>query len=58
VLNFNQVMMPITKIGRRNAVQRMDTNDFGTMLQKFLMENFDVPSTVYMRGPSEVWIIL
>lgn len=58
VLTFNQVMMPITKIGRRNAVQRLDTNDFGTMLQMFLMDNFDVQSTVYMRGPSEVWIIL
>lgn len=58
VLTFNQVMMPITKVGRRNAVQRMDTNDFGTMLQKFLADNFSVPCTVYMRGPSEVWIIL
>lgn len=58
ILTFNQVRMPITKTGRRGAVQRMDTNDFGVMLQKYLMDNFSVQSAVYMRGPSEVWIIL
>lgn len=58
ILTFNQVMMPITKTGRRGAVQRMDTNEFGTMLQKYLSDKFQIPSTVYMRGPSEVWIIL
>lgn len=58
ILTFNQVMMPVTKTGRRGAVQRMDTNDFGTMLQKYLLEKYYVQSTVYMRGPSEVWIIL
>lgn len=58
ILTFNQVMMPITKTGRRGAVQRMDTNEFGTMLQKYLSDKFYIPSTVYMRGPSEVWIIL
>lgn len=58
ILTFNQVMMPITKTGRRGAVQRMDTNDFGTMLQKYLLDKYYVQSTVYMRGPSEVWIIL
>lgn len=58
ILTFNQVMMPVTKVGRRGAVQRMDTNDFGIMLQKYLLENFDIQCTVYMRGPSEVWMIL
>jgi len=58
ILTFNQVMMSITREGRRGSVQRMDTNDFGRMLQKYLLENFDIQSTVYMRGPSEVWIIL
>lgn len=58
ILTFNQVMMPITKTGRRGAVQRLDTNEFGTMLQKYLSDKFYIPSTVYMRGPSEVWIIL
>lgn len=58
ILTFNQVMMPITKTGRSGAVQRMDTNEFGTMLQKYLSDKFYIPSTVYMRGPSEVWIIL
>ncbi|MBS7358405.1 MAG: DUF6175 family protein [Bacteroidales bacterium] len=58
VLTFNQVMIPLTKVGRRGAIQRIDVNEYLTSLQSFLRSNFDIESTVYMRGPSEGWIIL
>ena len=58
VLTFNQVMIPLTKIGRRNAVQRVDTQSYLQGLQTYLRNNFNVDGTIYMRGPSEVWLIL
>ena len=36
VLTFNQVMIPLTKIGRRNAVQRVDTQSYLQGLQTYL----------------------
>lgn len=58
VLTFNQVMIPLTKTGRRGAIQRVDTQDYLTGLQTFLRNNYNVESTIYMRGPSEAWLIL
>ena len=58
VLTFNQVMIPLTKVGRRNAIQRVDTQSYLQGLQSYLRNNFNVEGTIYMRGPSEVWLIL
>ena len=58
LLTFNQVMIPLTKVGRRNAIQRVDTQSYLQGLQSFLRNNFNIESTIYMRGPSEVWLIL
>ena len=58
VLTFNQVMIPLTKTGRRGAVQRLDTQDYLTGLQTYLRNNYGIEGTIYMRGPSEVWLIL
>ena len=58
LLTFNQVMIPLTKTGRRGAIQRVDTQDYLSGLQKFLMDNYGIEGTIYMRGPSEVWLIL
>ena len=58
VLTFNQVMIPLTKTGRRGAIQRVDTQDYLTGLQTFLRNNYNVDGTIYMRGPSEVWLVL
>ena len=58
VLTFNQVMIPLTKEGRRGAIQRVDTQSYLTGLQTFLRNNYGIEGTIYMRGPSEVWLIL
>lgn len=58
VLTFNQVMIPLTKVGRRNAVQRVDTQSYLQGLQTYLRNNYNIDGTIYMRGPSEVWLIL
>ncbi len=58
LLTFNQVMIALTKTGRRGAVQRLDIQEYLTGLQTFLRNNFSIESTIYMRGPSEVWLIL
>ena len=58
VLTFNQVMIPITKEGRRGGLQRVDTQDYINELLNYLRKNFDIEGTVYMRGPSEAWLIL
>lgn len=58
VLTFNQVMIPLTKTGRRGAIQRVDTQDYLTGLQSYLRNNYNIEGTIYMRGPSEVWLIL
>ena len=39
VLTFNQVMIPLTKTGRRGAIQRVDTQDYLTGLQSYLRNN-------------------
>lgn len=58
LLTFNQVMIPLTKEGRRGAIQRVDTQSYLTGLQNYLRNNFNIEGTIYMRGPSEVWLIL
>ena len=58
VLTFNQVMIPLTKEGRRGALQRVDTQSYLTGLQSFLRNNYSIDGTIYMRGPSEVWLVL
>ena len=58
VLTFNQVMIPLVKEGRRGKMQRVDTHEYLTDLQNYLRTNFNVDGTIYMRGPSEVWLIL
>jgi len=58
LLTFNQVMIPLTKEGRRGAIQRVDTQSYLTGLQSYLRNNFNIDGTIYMRGPSEVWLIL
>lgn len=58
VLTFNQVMIPLTKTGRRGAIQRVDTQEYLTDLQNYLRSTYNVDGTIYMRGPSEVWLIL
>ena len=58
VITFNQVMIPLTKTGRRGAVQRLDTQEYLQGLQNYLRNTFNVEGTIYMRGPSEVWLVL
>jgi len=29
-----------------------------TQLQEFLLDNYNIESTIYMRGPGEAWLIL
>ena len=58
VITFNQVMIPLTKIGRRGAVQRVDTQEYLQGLQTYLRDTYNVEGTIYMRGASEVWLVL
>lgn len=58
VITFNQVMIPLTKTGRRGAVQRLDTQEYLQGLQNYLRNTYNVEGTIYMRGPSEVWLVL
>lgn len=58
VITFNQVMIPLTKVGRRGAVQRVDTQEYLQGLQTYLRNTYNVEGTIYMRGPSEVWLVL
>ena len=58
VLTFNQVMIPLMKEGRRGNMQRVDTQSYLTDLQNYLRSTYNVDGTIYMRGPSEVWLIL
>jgi len=58
VITFNQVMIPLTKTGRRGAVQRLDTQEYLQGLQNYLRSNYNVEGTIYMRGPSEAWLVL
>ncbi|MBP5642923.1 MAG: hypothetical protein J6X10_01635 [Bacteroidales bacterium] len=58
VITFNQVMIPITKVGRRGQMQRVDTQEYLMDLQAYLRDTYNVDGTIYMRGPSEVWIVL
>ena len=58
LLTFNQVMIPLTKEGRRGAIRRVDVQEYLTGLQTFLRNQYGIEGTIYMRGPSEVWLIL
>ena len=58
VLTFNQVMIPMTKTGRHGTVQRVDTQEYLTGLQTYLRTNYNIEGTIFMRGPSEVWLVL
>lgn len=58
VLTFNQVMIPMITLNKKGAVRRLDSNEYVTQLQEFLLDNYNIESTIYMRGPGEVWLIL
>ena len=58
VLTFNQVMIPMVTKNRHDAVRRLDSNEFVTQLQEFLVDNYNIESTIYFRGPGEAWLIL
>ncbi|MGN0032232.1 MAG: DUF6175 family protein [Candidatus Limimorpha sp.] len=58
VLTFNQVMIPMVTKNRHDAVRRLDSNEFVTQLQEFLLDNYNIDSTIYFRGPGEAWLIL
>lgn len=58
VLTFNQVMIPMITKNRQGAVRRLDSNEYVTQLQEFLLDNYNIESTIYMRGPGEAWLIL
>ena len=58
VLTFNQVMIPMIMTNRQGAVRRLDSNEFVTQLQEYLLDNYGIESTIYMRGPGEAWLIL
>lgn len=58
VLTFNQVMIPMITVNKKGAVRRLDSNEFVTQLQEFLLDNYMVESTIYMRGPGEAWLII
>lgn len=58
VLTFNQVMIPLITQNRKGAVRRLDSNEYVTQLQEFLSNNYNIESTIYMRGPGEAWLIL
>lgn len=58
VLTFSQVMIPMVMTNRQGAVRRLDSNEYVTQLQEYLLDNFNIESTIYMRGPGEAWLIL
>lgn len=58
VLTFNQVMIPMITTNRQGAVRRLDSNEYVTQLQEYLLDTYNIESTVYMRGPGEAWLIL
>ena len=58
VLSFSQVMIPMITKNRQGAIRRLDSNEYVTQLQEFLFDNFNIESTIYMRGPGEAWLIL
>ena len=58
VLTFNQVMIPMITLNKKGAVRRLDSNEYVTQLQEFLLDNYNIESTIYMRGPGEAWLIL
>ena len=58
VLTFNQVMIPMVTKNRHDAARRLDSNEFVTQLQEFLVDNYNIESTIYFRGPGEAWLIL
>lgn len=58
VLSFSQVMIPMITKNRQGAVRRLDSNEYVTQLQEFLLDNYGIESTIYMRGPGEAWLIL
>ena len=58
VLTFSQVMIPMITTNRKGSTRRLDSNEYVTQLQEFLQENYDIESTIYMRGPGEAWLIL
>ena len=58
VLTFNQVMIPMITKNRHDAVRRLDSNEYVTQLQEYLLDKYNIESTIYMRGPGEAWLIL
>lgn len=58
VLTFNQVMIPMITVNKKGAVRRLDSNEYVTQLQEFLLDNYNIESTIYMRGPGEAWLII
>jgi hypothetical protein len=58
VLTFNQVMIPMITVNKKSAVRRLDSNEYVTQLQEFLLDNYNIESTIYMRGPGEAWLII
>ena len=58
VLSFSQVMIPMVTKNRQGAIRRLDSNEYVTQLQEFLLDNYNIESTIYMRGPGEAWLIL
>ncbi len=58
VLTFSQVMIPMMTKNRQGAVRRLDSNEYVTQLQEFLLDKYNIDGTIYMRGPGEAWLIL
>ena len=58
VLTFNQVMIPMITVNKKGAVRRLDSNEYVTQLQEFLLDNYNIESTIYLRGPGEAWLII
>ncbi|MBQ6084323.1 MAG: hypothetical protein IJK92_08240 [Bacteroidales bacterium] len=58
VLSFSQVMIPMITKNKHDAIRRLDSNEYVTQLQEFLSNEYNIESTIYMRGPGEAWLIL
>lgn len=57
-MRFEQVRIPMTITDSRGRERAVDTRRWVSGLSKYLRDNFQIESKIYMRGLGEAWLIV
>lgn len=57
-MRLEQVRIPMTITTDKGRVRAVDTRYFVNMLRKYLRDNLEIESKIYLRGLGEAWLVL